>query len=378
MLSAVLLSTGAALNVSPDQLLEVQRRRTSNARAAFGAAVMLPQLKDPLHNPTELFSLIAAEERCADATLMPHHVSTRIQSTLEQIVAPAAQRVALSKSLGNEVKPEDVATSVTTALFGSDAPDDAQNSEPYFQRGLYDPRAFETDYDDPSNYFIDQVLERRQGVPLATSLIASAACAQLDMPMVGLRARDALLLAPADGSPFFIDCFMGGGVISEEAAAALIASRLPAGARMAREETSSEEDAEEAKRRLAIGRRQLAALRSTPMTALQWGADLLRSLRRVHEERSDVVRLVGVLDRLRMIGAQSRLAVSDVEMREYAGQLALCIFQLGWEPRRGEARILLQGCLRSHAEMGTDPDEPRRIEALLAEPWFLAAPVSRG
>ena len=263
------LASGALLN-APGDLLEVQRRRTSNARAAFGAAVMLPQLKDPLHGPTELFSLIAAEERCGDATVMPHHVSSRIQCTLEQITAPAAQRIALSKSLGNDVSPMDVATAVTTALFGSGAPDDVQSSG-YFAKQI------EGDYDDPANYFLDEVIERRQGVPLATSLITSAACAQLGLQTVGLRTSDALLLAPADGSPFLIDCFRGGGVIDEEEAAALLVSHVPA--------TS---DAE----RLALGKRQLEALRTTPMTPLQWAADLLRCLLTVHEERLDVVRLV--------------------------------------------------------------------------------------
>lgn len=368
---ACIVASSAALNVSPDQLLEVQRRRTSNARAAFGAAVMLPQLKDPMHSPVEIFSLIAAEERCSDATLMPRHVSARIQSTLEQIVAPAAQRVALSKSIGNEARPEEVATAITTALFGSEgAPDDAQSTG-YFQRALYDPASMpqtaSVDYSDASNFFLDDVLERRQGVPLATSLVARAACEELGLQMVGLRTSDSLLLAPADGSPFLIDCFRSGGVVSEAQAAALLASKLPAGASVERGEASEEED--EATR-LAVGKRRLAALRATPMTALQWAADLLRSLRTVHEDQMDVVRLIGVLDRLRMIGAQSRLAVSDAEMREYAGQLGLCIYRLGWEQRRGEARILLRGVLRSHAEMGTDPDEPRRVEALLADPWF--------
>ena len=100
---------------------------------------------------------------------------------------------------------------------------------------------------------------------------------------------------------------------------------------------------------------------------------MLRTLKEMHEESSDVVRLLGVCDRLRMIGAHSRLAVSNEEMRECAGQLALCIHRLGWTQRRNEARALLQGVLRSYEEMGVDPDEPARVEALLADPWFAEA-----
>ena len=124
---------------------------------------------------------------------------------------------------------------------------------------------------------------------------------------------------------------------------------------------------------MATGRAQLAAMRASPMTALQWGAEYLGSLREMYDERGDVVRLIGVCDRLRMIGAHSRLAVGNDEMRELSGQLALCIHRLRWDQRRNEARALLQGLLRSSDEMGLDPDEPARIEALLADPSFREA-----
>ena len=81
-------------------------------------------------------------------------------------------------------------------------------------------------------------------------------------------------------------------------------------------------------------------MRTAPMTALQWGAEMLRTLKEMHEESEDVVRLLGVCDRMRMIGAHSRLAVSNEEMRECAGQLALCIHRLGWTQRRNEVRPL--------------------------------------
>ena len=39
-----------------------------------------------------------------------------------------------------------------------------------------------------------------------------------------------------------------------------------------------------------------------------------------------------------------------------------------------QARALLEGVLRSYEEMGVDPEEPARVEELLADPWFAAAP----
>ena len=62
--------------------------------------------------------------------LMPHHVSSRIQGTLEQVIAPAAKRLSLERTLGGEPSNEAVAIAVTTVLFGSsEAPDDVQPSE---------------------------------------------------------------------------------------------------------------------------------------------------------------------------------------------------------------------------------------------------------
>ena len=89
---------------TPPQLLEAQRRKSCNARAAFTAAVSSPMLKDPSHSPLELASLIAAEEHHADSALsLPRHFSERIRSSIEQIVAPASKRIQLSRMMGNEV-----------------------------------------------------------------------------------------------------------------------------------------------------------------------------------------------------------------------------------------------------------------------------------
>ena len=69
---------------------------------------------------------------------------------------------------------------------------------------------------------------------------------------------------------------------------------------------------------------------------------------------------------MREIAKHSRLAVSDDEVREISGQLALCIYALRWTQRRAEARALLRGLLRSAEDMS----EVDRIKDLLAQPWF--------
>lgn len=361
-----------ALNTA-DLLLEAQRRRCSNARAAFAAAVRDPMLKDPTYNPTELVSLIAAEERCTDTSVLPQHVSADISSRIEQLVAPAAQRLQLDRSLGSHVGPKCVASAVASAMFGNGSPDDASEAG-FFRPVGVDPFTMPeediAEYYNPQNLFLDSVLERRKGVPVAMSIIAADACSQLGVPMVGLATPTSLLLAPAaqpskqvEGvaaaeEPFLLDCSTGAGVLSEDEAAAFIAADLC--------DVSGEDEAKV----VAVGRKVLRSMRASPLTALQWGATVLRNLHDVHEDAEDVVRLLGVCDRLRLIGSVSRLAVPDEESREYAEQVALCIYKLRWQQRRNEAKILLNGLLKFAEETGASALERARLESLLGDPWF--------
>ena len=348
------------------ELAEVQRRRASNARAAFAAAVQDPLLKSAAHSPLDLAALICSEERCADPFLRPSHVAESIRSSVEQIVTPAAKRISLTRTLGDDVCSKAITTAVAATLFGVKGAPDARDGEGFFSSQPQDA----LDCLDPQNLYLDTVLTRQCGVPLATSLIAAEACAQMDVPMVGLRSLNTLLLAPLDGSSFVLDCFRGGQVLSDDEAAAALAERTM-GTAVAVEQLQQRGSAQS----VVDGTRQLAAMRCAPMTALQWGAEILRELKEMHEESGDCVRLLGACDRLRMIGAHSRLAVSNEEMRECAGQLALCIHRLGWTQRRNEARALLHGILRSYDETvgAWDPDEPARIQSLLDDPWFAEA-----
>ena len=149
---------------SRDCLQEAQRRRSSNARAAFVSAVRDPMLKQATFSPLEFASMIAAEEQCSNA-VMPHHISSRIRSEIEQLVAPAAQRLALSRTVG-DVGPENIASAVATTLFGSNSPDDAESAEGFFKPMASDPfsmpAASVDQYYDASNTFLDSVLQRRR------------------------------------------------------------------------------------------------------------------------------------------------------------------------------------------------------------------------
>lgn len=359
--SLLLLFTGCigALKNDIGLLTDAQRRRCSNARAAFTAAVQDPMLKQPDYNPLDLATLIAAEERSMDAMVMPHEIRSSIGSRIEQLVAPAAQRLALERSVsGKDAEPEGVVDAVSTALFGSaGSPDD--NSNGYFQTCVADS---------PASSLLDSVVERRRGTPLCVALIASDACAQLGVSLVGIATPERILLAPRrapddeNAPPFVLDCSSGAGLLLQDQAAEVVAMDLGASG------------SEPLDKRLGYGRAALRSLHSAPLTALQWGSAMLRCLRRVHEEDGDVVRLLGVCDRLRLIGAHSRLAVSDEEMQEYAAQVALCIYELRWTQRRAEAKVLLNRILQyaKHPEGRGKFDDASlaRVEDLLEQPFF--------
>jgi regulator of sirC expression with transglutaminase-like and TPR domain len=368
----LLVTSAAAIGAlsSSTALLDAQRRHNSNAREAFKSAVQAR-----IDSPLELASLIAAEEHHSDA--LPRDVATRISAGIDQACALASKRIALSKLVGHDVGPEQIANAVSKSLFGSGAGAADDVTEESFFRGGEGP-----DYYDPRNSFIDEVLDRRQGIPISLSLIAMEACAQLGLPMVGLNAPMHLLLAPADTSvPFVLDSFGGNGLMTEDKAANFIGARLSdrGGPSVGMSGSGGAQTRHDGK----LGQQALSALRASPMSSLSWSARILRNLRGVYMQSGDAARLLGVCDRLRLIGGVSRVAVSDAEMRACAGQVALCIFLLRWTQRRAEARRLLLGLRRdaignaasatgggAGGDEAAAEEELARIDELLAAPWF--------
>ena len=104
------------------------RRSGAVAQCAccFCSSVRDPMLKDPTYNPTELVSLIAAEEAaqtrlCSLSTCQQiyHHVSSNWSPLLRQRL----QRQVLGSHVGRCV-----ASAVASAMFGNGSPDDASEA----------------------------------------------------------------------------------------------------------------------------------------------------------------------------------------------------------------------------------------------------------
>ncbi|HEY9647917.1 MAG TPA: transglutaminase-like domain-containing protein [Chroococcidiopsis sp.] len=85
---------------------------------------------------------------------------------------------------------------------------------------LYDELGFvgnTDDYYDPRNSFLNQVLERRTGIPITLSLVYLEIAKRLEFPMVGVAMPGHFLIRPVlDDMQVFVDPFHQGEVMFEQ------------------------------------------------------------------------------------------------------------------------------------------------------------------
>ncbi len=87
-------------------------------------------------------------------------------------------------------------------------------------RYLYDELQFagnDVDYYDPRNSFLNQVIDRRTGIPISLSLVYLEVAKRIDFPMVGIGMPGHFLIKPdfADAA-IFVDAFNGGEILFPE------------------------------------------------------------------------------------------------------------------------------------------------------------------
>lgn len=347
MLLAAVTAACLSLAQDPTFLLRAaaQTRTSSAARERWQTLIASPDVSE-----FDLAVCIAAEESAdQDVDAIVANVEERIAALAET----ARVRLTLATLVGSDNDPRAIATAVSTTLFGSDAPDDSSGDavEAFFAGST------DNDYYDQQNSYLDAVLERRRGIPISLSLVYNECCKRLGLPMVGLNAPSHLLVAPADASlPFVVDPFDAGRVLDIDEAAELVATNT-GGPIMANGVVVED--------RLQSGRLLLASLRRWPMGPHSWAARMLRNLRAIHANGGDVVRTLGVAERLRLVAQEHPEASTADEQRDCAAQQAFCIWTLRWRERREEARALL-------TELGADAASERERMALtvLSDDWF--------
>ncbi|ERN41897.1 hypothetical protein KR51_00014290 [Rubidibacter lacunae KORDI 51-2] len=85
---------------------------------------------------------------------------------------------------------------------------------------LYDELKFrgnEWDYYDPRNSFLNDVLDRRTGIPISLSLVYAEVARRVGLPVVGVGMPGHFLIRPTfEGAEIFIDAFRGGEILFPE------------------------------------------------------------------------------------------------------------------------------------------------------------------
>lgn len=87
-------------------------------------------------------------------------------------------------------------------------------------RYLYDDLGFignSNDYYNPCNSFLNEVINRRTGIPITLSLVYLEVSKRLDFPMVGIGMPGHFLIRPEfEDAGIFVDAFNGGEVLFEQ------------------------------------------------------------------------------------------------------------------------------------------------------------------
>ncbi len=148
-------------------------------------------------------------------------------------------------------------------------------------------RGNERDYQDPRNSFLNEVLDRKLGIPISLSVIwmEVARRAGLALHGVGFPGHFLVKYVSADGTTVFVDPYNAGEMLSADECVAR--HRARAGAR-------------ELDRRYldAVGPRQILAR-------------MLQNLKRIYLERRDDVRAYWVIDRLLLLAPGQADALRD-------------------------------------------------------------------
>lgn len=224
----------------------------SKARARFAAFLA----RDPV--PLDEAALTIAEEEYPDLDV--EEVLVRLDRLGERVRrrAPAARRAATTLS------------ALRAVLVG--------------EEGL---RGNDDDYYDPRNSFLNDVLERKLGIPISLSVVWMEVSrrAGLELHGVGYPGHFLVKYASPGGPEVFVDAYNGGEILSADECVARYRART--GGR-------------------DLDRRYLA-----PVGPRQILARMLQNLKRIYIERRDDVRAYAVIDRVLLLAPGQLEALRD-------------------------------------------------------------------
>ncbi|WP_235905209.1 SirB1 family protein [Tautonia marina] len=133
----------------------------------------------------------------------------------------------------------------------------------------------DSNYFDPNNSYLNEVLDRRTGIPISLGVLYRGVAERLGLPLhgVNLPAHFVLRADQESVEPVFIDPFHGGRLLDRDACQNLVASRSGAAVELTEEQFR-------------------------PMSTAEVVARMLRNLRALHLQSGDAVLAFAVLKRL--------------------------------------------------------------------------------
>ncbi len=164
-------------------------------------------------------------------------------------------------------------------------------------RWLFGPAGFhgnETDYYDPRNSFLDEVLNRRTGIPISLAVLLIEACRRAGIAARGISFPGHFLVASAPRGARLIDPFTGRALDRDQVRALY---------------TKATGDTHEPPTRVF-----------TPATPVQILVRMLTNLRGIYVARKDAEHLLAVLQRLHVLAPSDELAREIIHLGGRSGR----------------------------------------------------------
>jgi regulator of sirC expression with transglutaminase-like and TPR domain len=187
---------------------------------------------------------------------------------------------------------------------------------------LYDELGFSgnaVDYYDPRNSFLNDVLERRTGIPITLSLIYLEIAQQLGLPMVGVGMPGHFLVRPVvDEMDLYVDPFYRGEILFYQDCQDRLAQIFGPGA-------------------------ELQSDFLEPVNPHQLLRRLLSNLKHIYLQKNQVYKCLATIERILMVFPQASVEIRD---------RGILYYQLGYWP---EARQDLETYLSSQPQVEDIP-----------------------
>ncbi len=161
------------------------------------------------------------------------------------------------------------------------------------------------DYYDPRNSFLNEVMDRRMGIPITLSLVYLELAKRLDFPMAGVGMPGHFLVRPTiDEMAIFVDAFHQGEVLFQE-------------------------DCRDRMQQLYGQGAQLQPEHLAPIGPKPFLMRMLNNLKAIYLHHQDALRILGVLDRMLLLFPEAVAEQRDRGLIHYRmGNLPLALSDL--------------------------------------------------